>query len=186
MCLGFPISTTGTFQVDLNIIFELVILGEYSNERDYEVNNMSPNSRRLVSLWPTVLVWANIVKMLQIERWPLVVHWYAVPKSTALSCKNVYYSNWRTILHVTYLRVASLSTYHERNFEWSSVLLRCQTQFRGSRGKYTHRGLRKWVRRWCYARRATSSMRTLSHNQQSVIERLTNLRCGFQWKLRGW
>ena len=43
MRLGFPISTTFTLQINLDIILELVILGEYSNERDYEVGNMNPN-----------------------------------------------------------------------------------------------------------------------------------------------
>ena len=50
MCFSFPISTTVTLQFDLNIILELVILGEYGNDRDYEVGNMSSNLRRFVSL----------------------------------------------------------------------------------------------------------------------------------------
>ena len=90
MCLSCPISTTVTLQIDLNIIFELVILREYSNERDYEVGNMCPNSRKFVSLWLTVLVWANIIKMFHIERRPSVVHWYAVPESTVLICNHVH------------------------------------------------------------------------------------------------
>ena len=188
MCLGFPISTTGTLQIDLNIILELVILSEYGNERDYEVDNMSPSSRRFVSLWawPTVLVWTNVVKMLYIERWPSIVHWYAVPESTVLSCNHVYPSNWQTILHVIYLWVASLPPFHERNSERPPALLLCRIQFRGSHGKDTHRGLWKWVRRWCYARRATSSMCAISHNWQGVVEWLTDLRCGVQLNLRGW
>ena len=90
MCFSFPISTTITLQINLNIILELVILGEYSNERDYDIGNMSPNSRRFISLWPTISVWANIVKMLQIEWWPPVVHWYAVPESMGLSCNHIH------------------------------------------------------------------------------------------------
>ena len=36
LCMGltFPISITITLQIDLNIILELVILGEYHNDRD--------------------------------------------------------------------------------------------------------------------------------------------------------
>jgi hypothetical protein len=44
MCLGFPISTTVTLQIDLNVILELIILGKYGNERDYEIS-MSPKKR---------------------------------------------------------------------------------------------------------------------------------------------
>ena len=166
MCLSFPVNITFTLQIDLNVILELVILCKYGNNRDYEVGSMSSNLRFL-SLRLTVLVWTNVVKMLQIERWPSVVHWYAVPERAALSC-NYVHTNWRTILHVIYPWVASLSTSHEWNFERPSALLRCQTQFRRSRGKYIHRGLWKWVRRQCYARHATSSMHTLSHDQQGV------------------
>jgi hypothetical protein len=50
MCLGFPVSITSPLQIDLNIILELVILGEYGNERDYEVGNMSFYARKYIPL----------------------------------------------------------------------------------------------------------------------------------------
>jgi len=43
----------GTLQINLNIILELVILGEYGNERDYEVGNINRptlNPREIISL----------------------------------------------------------------------------------------------------------------------------------------
>jgi len=47
MCHDFPISKTLTLQIDLNIVLELVILGEYSNERDYDADNMCCNSKKV-------------------------------------------------------------------------------------------------------------------------------------------